>query len=932
MYTEFFKLRDNPFKQSPQASVFHPHDGIEDAYEAVLQGVMENQRIMLLTGATGTGKSLCAQKLVSDLDNSPRFACITLPFSSLSFDDVMDIICTGLNLRFGLGQNEDKSEILEMFLLHGNSPIKNIVIIIDEAQNLGTDTLNGLLKLCDLASNTERCIQLVVLARHDNDLKLNLPEMAEFSQQVAVREAISPIPPQQLADYIQFRLRAAGASYADLFTPAAVDRIFANTQGRPRAVNLLCDQTMDVAAASADPVINAEHVDQAQRDQHFDDTIEMRTSMISDAIARYANQPDDVASPTRDWSPFEEEDTLTQTRKPLFDLPDELDAPFATQHESDSSSADIEIHAPEGFAEPATQNKTTDQEPDTRPPIDTDAVATEDLNDTHMPAVIRQADSPAPLIAQPAPQSRKTSSYFAALIVLLALGGLGYFGYQYYAEQQAEIARLKAQLSSDATMIPDVPAEPANDPTALPDPGPLVETSEGKERAENVTRQIAQTDQEPQQVPEKGSEREPEQSTSVAKADASKTADALPPIAKTYPMQARTEALAEAPKSATAPTPLAVNSEEPLPSDQPDTKNNPPDRITAALEKAEEQIAELNLTEPEGNNALETYRKILTWSPENPDATAGLERIKGLFLQWADNNARSGKPDRAIRYFQKALLIDPDDSELPDKITQLTSQANTRLSRSRSPLHQLAATGQETALLEALQNEGNTNIRDERGNTPLMFAAENGHTNLLDQLLLRGADASLSNDEGDTALMNAAWNGHADAVQRLLTAGAVVDHANKRGWTALHYAAIHGHLNVFRALRDQNAKLNVRTIDGKTPVAVAAHNGHRELLSELLAAGASVDQTDQDDWTPLMHAVANNQLPVAQLLILNRADLNHQNRDGWTALMIAAAAGHDRLIDLLLEQNARTNLTNRSGQTAYDLAVENQTNNAERLR
>ena len=122
MVEHFFKLAEHPFKQTPQAKFFYPHSGVKSAYASLLNGIKENHQALLLTGATGTGKSICVQKLIEELDNAPRYACINLPFSSLSYDDVLSIICTGLNLRFGLEHDEEKIDILETFIKHGQQP------------------------------------------------------------------------------------------------------------------------------------------------------------------------------------------------------------------------------------------------------------------------------------------------------------------------------------------------------------------------------------------------------------------------------------------------------------------------------------------------------------------------------------------------------------------------------------------------------------------------------------------------------------------------------------------------------------------------------------------------------------------------------------------------------------------------------------------
>lgn len=874
MYTQFFKLRDQPFKQTPRASVFHENSGSYPAYRALYEGIKSGQPLILLTGATGTGKTLCAQKLMADLGNRQDYACITIPFTSLPFDEMLAYICGGLELRFGLGQNENKMEILEVFLMHGISPIRSVIIIIDEAQNVSADVFDGLVQLLDLSANTSRKIQIVVMTRSESDLHLNRPEMAAFSHKITLRTELEPISANELDGYIKYQLVAAGAAYSDVFTKDAIARIYAYTQGRPRLINILCDLTMDVAASEKKPVITSAHVDRAQHQHQFDDTIEMRTSQVSAAIARFANNN--------------------------HEAPTELPEPDEEAVQSPASMFTSETG--EAISLPEIRH--------------IDDVQT-------LPSAVMRADPETlqPLTNKPVKPVKRAGLGLTgwSLLTLIGAGMLGIL-YLQFQQQQRTISQLEQQLSH----LQNTPAttdkiESADLPGPEPAAQPIEQTADPELTSEITTPEINQARKEsnepvadaPVMIPEvtqasRDDHKETSSQTRYLENEEFNTSERQRPTIELTPVRPDPSPDAETTSQATE-TKTTVTA------------------IGQLLSIADYQISVNNLTEPEGDNAMDSYRQILAFEPDNNEAHQGLQRIKQLFINWALNNEQGNNLDRARRYYEKALLIDPEDTEIPEKIatlnTTIEQRQNTEIT---GDLLDLAKQGNSVDLTTLLEKGAYPDTQDNSGNTPLMLAAERGHLQAVQTLLSHGASTDLANSAGDTALMNAVWNGNESIVDELLLNKVRVNNTNNRAWTAIMYAAIHGNLGIFKKLLAQGANLETRTDDGKTPLAAAAHNGHREIVSSALEQGASVDSQDIEKWTPLMHAVSNNHATVVQLLLMNNAKLNHRNNEGWTALMLAAWNGNSAIVKMLLENGADKSVKNSAEQTALDLATDQQ--------
>src|SRR5206468_12210744 len=75
--------------------------------------------------------------------------------------------------------------------------------------------------------------------------------------------SLAPLSRAQVRDYIQTRLRVAGARDLDLFSGRAQNRIAAYSRGIPRRVNILCDHCLVIGYADQRRRIDVDVVDPA---------------------------------------------------------------------------------------------------------------------------------------------------------------------------------------------------------------------------------------------------------------------------------------------------------------------------------------------------------------------------------------------------------------------------------------------------------------------------------------------------------------------------------------------------------------------------------------------------------------------------------------------------------------------------------------------
>ncbi len=101
---------------------------------------------------------------------------------------------------------------------------------------------------------------------------------------------------------------------------------------------------------------------------------------------------------------------------------------------------------------------------------------------------------------------------------------------------------------------------------------------------------------------------------------------------------------------------------------QQDLAKNQKHMLEAEFDKwlrlAEQQLSKKQLTTPENDNALTSYRTILKMGPTHEKALSGIRKIKETYMLWARSEIRRGNVRNARLLYQKALDVAPDDAEV----------------------------------------------------------------------------------------------------------------------------------------------------------------------------------------------------------------------------------------------------------------------------
>ena len=271
MYEAFYGLREKPFHVTADPAFLYPSRHHQEAMAHLTYGIQQRLGFLMITGEVGTGKTTLAKTLVNQLRAPTKTALILNP--TLSGSQLLQAILrdfgiqsadeNGKSVRIGSTKGQ-VLEAIERFLLQQAAVGGVGVLIIDEAQALSTLTLEQVRLLSNVETPKEKLLQIVLVGQPELAHRLATDSrLRALNQRIAVRYHIQPLAEEEVARYIEHRLRIAGGKEALRFTDDASARIASLSGGIPRQINRLCDQALLAGFIHESKVIDESMVEKA---------------------------------------------------------------------------------------------------------------------------------------------------------------------------------------------------------------------------------------------------------------------------------------------------------------------------------------------------------------------------------------------------------------------------------------------------------------------------------------------------------------------------------------------------------------------------------------------------------------------------------------------------------------------------------------------
>lgn len=242
MYLDFYGLKENPFNVTPDPRYlyFSPHH--QEAYCHIIYGIEQRKGFIEITGEVGCGKTTICRAVLSALNDTVQTALILNP--SLTETQLMRAMLNDFGLNVRCRDRLAYIETLNEFLLRMNAEGSNVALVIDEAQDLSPNVMEQVRLLSNLETDQHKLIQIVLVGQPELKQRLASNGLRQLRQRIAVRYHISPLTREQVAVYIDHRLKVAGSDGRVVFDLDAVRLVHKYSQGTPRVINSICDNVL----------------------------------------------------------------------------------------------------------------------------------------------------------------------------------------------------------------------------------------------------------------------------------------------------------------------------------------------------------------------------------------------------------------------------------------------------------------------------------------------------------------------------------------------------------------------------------------------------------------------------------------------------------------------------------------------------------------
>ena len=251
MYIEYFGLREAPFNVTPDPRFIFFSRKHQDAFSCLSYGIESRKGFIQITGDIGAGKTTLCRAVLDQLKSRATHTALILN-PSLSELLLLRTIAEDFGITVRARNKKECFDGLNRFLLEEFHKGYNTVLIIDEAQDLTTKTLEQVRLLSNLETNREKLIQIVLVGQPELRDTLNDPSLAQLRQRIGIRFHLTALDRKETEEYILHRLGIAGmAAGLNPFLSGAIDFVYDRSQGVPRVINKLCDAAL-LAAYSRD--------------------------------------------------------------------------------------------------------------------------------------------------------------------------------------------------------------------------------------------------------------------------------------------------------------------------------------------------------------------------------------------------------------------------------------------------------------------------------------------------------------------------------------------------------------------------------------------------------------------------------------------------------------------------------------------------------
>jgi type II secretory pathway predicted ATPase ExeA len=267
LYLQHFGLREPPFRITPHTDFFFTGANRGPTLDALIYAITQDEGIVKVTGEVGSGKTMLCRMLLERLPANVETLYLANP--SLSRQEILGAIADELGIPTDGKATHSLTRALQDALIERYAEGKRVVLLIDEAHAMPAESLEEIRLLSNLESKAAKLLQIALFAQPELDERLAAMDMRQLRERITQHFNLAPLKQDDVAAYIEFRLRAAGYHGPNPFTAEAMAMIAKISEGLSRRINILADKALLAAYSSGSHQVGGSEIKIAAQDARF---------------------------------------------------------------------------------------------------------------------------------------------------------------------------------------------------------------------------------------------------------------------------------------------------------------------------------------------------------------------------------------------------------------------------------------------------------------------------------------------------------------------------------------------------------------------------------------------------------------------------------------------------------------------------------------
>ena len=263
MFLSYYGLDRDLFKKEISEKEAYKSSNYKEMMSR-LEYIKEIKGIGLFVGEHGIGKTYTL-RCFKEKTNKELYKIIYISVGNLTVFEFLNVISKELGLDTGNCYRNEMESNIQSEIKRMISNHKDIILILDNAQNLSREMIQSLKFLYDFDMDSVDYVSIVICGSSEIEDELKKKRYEHIKQRIILKYHLKPLTREETKEYIKTRLKLSGQDKM-IYTEAALNALYNISKGNIRILNNIIKTTLIVGYQQKKEMIDEEIVRMAKEE------------------------------------------------------------------------------------------------------------------------------------------------------------------------------------------------------------------------------------------------------------------------------------------------------------------------------------------------------------------------------------------------------------------------------------------------------------------------------------------------------------------------------------------------------------------------------------------------------------------------------------------------------------------------------------------